>query len=93
MEASGAIDEGLGFHGSKTGHVVGAWSDGAENSVMETTWGVSPKQLKVSAAMKAHLADQKQALVFHDRENGPDWLYSFVAKGELRRYPQGCACR
>lgn len=62
--------------------IVGAWADGAENSVMDIAERGDWEKLVASAAMKGHLADQKSVLVFQTGE-GKSALYSFQAKGEL----------
>lgn len=63
------IDEALNLKGAPQ-DVVGAWADGAENSVANfhtgTKWADWNK-LVASAAMKGHLADQKQVLVFQEK--------------------------
>lgn len=62
--------------------IVGAWADGAENSVMGITEKGNWDKLVLSAAMKGHLADQKQVLVFQNGK-GNSALYSFEADGDL----------
>ena len=61
--ASSYIDRELG-EDSKTFSIVGAWADGAENSVATVHPATNFETLRVSGAMKGHLADQKQVLVF-----------------------------
>lgn len=82
LKASQDVDKSLGLDATDKS-IVGAWSDGAENSIMTTVndseWG----KLKVAAAMKAHLANQKQALVFQEDRAGPAKLLNFDAPGDL----------
>jgi hypothetical protein len=80
--ASQDIDRSLGLRSTDMG-AVGAWSDGAENSIMTTVHGGSFEELMVAAAMKASIAEQKAALVFKDDPAGTSWLFSFPAKGDL----------
>ena len=63
--------------------VIGAWKDGAENSVMSTSSGMSPDQLRDSASMLGSLANQKQVLTFHEHPEGESFLHHFDAKGSL----------
>jgi hypothetical protein len=62
---------------------IGAWSDGAENSIMTEIDGGTFDQLRVAAAMKAHIADQKATLIFQEQDGGDAHLYHFEATGEL----------
>jgi hypothetical protein len=68
-EASSYIDKELKLAGL-TKDVVGAWSDGAENSVANfhggTKW-TDWSKLVTAASMKGHLADQKSVLVFQEK--------------------------
>lgn len=57
---------------------LGAWSDGAENSVVQYTMRSSYKDLRVAAAMKGLLAEQKAVIVFKEGK-GPARVYSFDA--------------
>ena len=81
-QAAKEIDEGLKLRSHNTA-AVGAWSDGAENSIMSEIDGGTLEELLVGAAMKAHLAEQKDALVFQDDPDGDQFLYSFHADGDL----------
>lgn len=74
--ASAEIDKQLGID-SKDSDIIGAWADGAENSIMSISQHASLDQLRVSGAMKGYLADQKSVLLFHDREDAPAVLYKF----------------
>ena len=87
LKASQDVDRSLGLDGSDKS-VIGAWSDGAENSVMTTVQDSDYSKLKIAAAMKAHLANQKQALVFQQDAAGPAHLYDLNAKGSLESIHQ-----
>jgi hypothetical protein len=86
--ASSEVNHGMRIDARDT-DAIGAWSDGAENSIMTVAHGASFEQLKVAAAMKAHLADQKAALVFKEAPAGKSVLFSFDAKGDLNTIHQG----
>lgn len=74
-KASFDIDGKLGIPGTQK-PVVGAWADGAENSTMlETSNKVPPEALRLSAAMKGALGQQKAVLVFNADKDGPNALY------------------
>jgi len=80
-QASQEIDRQLGIR-SEDHDIIGAWTDGAENSMMSISradWD----HLKLSAAMKGHLADQKSVLVFRQTDQGKSVLYSFPRTGSL----------
>jgi len=62
-KAAGYIDSKLGIN-SKNFAAIGAWSDGAENSLMVIAPGASVPQMRAASAMKGYLADQKAVLVF-----------------------------
>lgn len=80
-DASEFIDKSLGI--VATHHdIIGAWADGAENSVASIIPTSKWDNLRVGAAMKGHLADQKSVLVFQQGA-GDAVLYSFEAKGSL----------
>jgi 8-oxo-dGTP pyrophosphatase MutT (NUDIX family) len=88
MAAAAEIDHGLGIDSNSVG-VVGAWQDGAENTLVTKTQHASWDQLATSAAMKAHLTNQKAALVFQGDPEGHSVLYSFHAKGEVGQIHSG----
>lgn len=88
MEASREVDQQLGVHGQQLG-VVGAWSDGAENSTMTISPNASLEQLRLSAAMKGALADQKAVLVFARDNAGPDVFFSGQVRGDVAAIHQG----
>jgi hypothetical protein len=73
--ASHEVDNALSIEGVRH-DAIGAWSDGAENTIVTTVGGnESWDKIKVSAAMKGHLADQKAVLVFKQNEEGSAALY------------------
>ena len=82
LKASQDVDRSLGLDASDKS-IIGAWADGAENSIMTTVNDSDYGKLKLAAAMKAHLANQKQALVFQEDRAGPAKLLSFNATGDL----------
>ena len=81
-KASAEIDQALGLK-THDSQAVGAWSDGAENSMMTEVEGGTFDQLRVAAAMKAHLAQQKAALIFQEDPAGKETLVHFAATGSL----------
>lgn len=68
------IDNALGLQGEHAG-VVGAWADGAENSTMTEASNRDGEALRLSAAMKGWLGEQKAVLVFNPDKAGPAALY------------------
>jgi hypothetical protein len=72
-QASAEIDAGLRVEAKDVG-VVGAWKDGAENTLVTNVTHADWDRLTASAAMKAHLSNQKAALVFLPGE-GDSALY------------------
>ena len=81
------IDERLNLHGHSI-DAIGAWSDGAENSMVTRADGVSWELLELAVAMKAFLANQKDALVFQQQDDGKAQLFHFEAKGNLDKIHQ-----
>jgi len=80
--ASQDINDRIGLTGVKEVDIIGAWKDGAENSLMSRTdsdWN----ETVLSAVMKGHLADQKSVLVFQQQERGVSVLAQFDVKGKL----------
>jgi len=63
--------------------IIGAWADGAENSVMDVVASSNWDKLMLSGAMKGHIADQKSVLIFQQQDGGTSALSKFEAKGEL----------
>ena len=83
-KASADVDSALGKTPIDAKNVVGAWTDGAENSLMLTMprdW--SHDQAKVAMAMKGWLGDQKSALLFTPDKAGNSFIASFPVKGKL----------
>jgi hypothetical protein len=81
--ASHDVDRRMGMRTVQSS-AIGAWSDGAEPSVMTQTKGESWDRLKLAAAMKGHLGDQKAVLVFKEGEPGGSAIKaSFPATGSL----------
>lgn len=69
QRASHEIDTALGIKGTRH-DAIGAWSDGAENTIVTTVEGNENwDKLRVSAAMKGHLADQKAVLIFKQNDD------------------------
>jgi len=82
LDAAQDIHEKMGVEATHTPG-IGAWSDGAEPTIMSTSTGMDPDQLDTSAAMLGSLANQKQVLTFHEDPNGSSFLHHFDAKGGL----------
>jgi len=85
--ASADINSKVGIQGAQEVNIIGAWSDGAENSIMsrsDADW----EHIKLASVMKGHLADQKAVLVFQQGE-GPATLAQFEAKGSLDKIHKG----
>lgn len=61
---SDEVDAALGIKGSSHANAIGAWADGAENSIIVEMPGASHPQARLAMAMKGHLADQKSVLLF-----------------------------
>jgi hypothetical protein len=80
--ASAEVDRQLGNKGQDT-DIIGAWADGAENSVMTVIDNADWDRMKTAAAMKGYLADQKSVLIFQDDEAGEAALFKFKATGSI----------
>jgi hypothetical protein len=80
---SSYIDSQLGLHGASNKNVIGAWADGAENSLMVVAPGASPDVMRAAMAMKGYLADQKSVLMFQPHEDGTHLMLSFPQTGKL----------
>jgi hypothetical protein len=88
-KASADVDSQLGKTPVEAHSVVGAWSDGAENSLkleMPKDW--SFEQAKIAMAMKGWLGDQKSALVFRPDPGGNAFMASFNMVGQLDQIHQ-----
>lgn len=77
------IDGQLGLKESERS-VIGAWSDGAENSVLAHLPDASWDEIKLSAAMKGYVGDQKAVLAFKQDDGGDALLYQMHAAGDLK---------
>ena len=75
------IDKALGIT-SENHPAIGAWADGAENSMMVVSPGASTAQIRAASAMKGYIADQKAVLVFHPSHTGRNFLASFDVEGK-----------
>ena len=82
-EASKDIDAKLGKQPVEAHNVIGAWSDGAENSLLLRMPGWTPAEARVALAMKGYIGDQKSALLFNPDPSGAAFVASFPVKGEL----------
>ena len=71
MQAAADIDKRLGIK-SEQASAIGAWKDGAENSIVINTPSANPTLARAAAAMKGYIANQKSVLVFEDGD--PDQL-------------------
>jgi len=79
------VDQTMGITPDWTHDVVGAWTDGAENSAMMHFGSMSWEDLRTVMAMKGYLANQKQVLAFQARDtNAPDFLAQFAATGNVK---------
>ena len=76
------INDKVGVRDAKEVNIIGAWTDGAENSLMsraESNWD----RIVLATVMKGYIADQKAVLVFEQQDKGTDALIQFEAKGTL----------
>ena len=88
-KASADVDVRLGKNPVEATNVVGAWSDGAENSLqLKMPKGWSHDEAKVAMAMKGWLGDQKSALLFTPDKNGNAFIASFPMTGKLDQIHQ-----
>lgn len=65
---------------SKEQAAIGAWADGAENTVIADVHETSWDTLVAVGAMIGSVANQKAVLVFQAKEGGKEFLASFDAK-------------
>ena len=82
-QASADVDNKLGKTPVTPTNVVGAWSDGAENSLQLKMKGWSHDEAKVALAMKGWLGDQKSTLLFTPDKTGNSFIASFPMTGKL----------
>lgn len=73
-QAANEIDGEMGMPHTNT-DIVGAWKDGAENSLLTESADNNMANLKFSAAMKGYLGNQKAVLVFSSDQNGKSAMY------------------
>jgi hypothetical protein len=83
-QASADIDRALGKPSADQADVIGAWADGAENSLMVSMPGWTHDEARVASAMKGYIADQKSVLLFEpDIGNNDSYLATFQSRGDL----------
>ena len=87
-QAATEIDTALSLDSAHSS-IVGAWSDGAENSVLSEVKNPSWDQLRLSGAMKGYLADQKSVLLFKQDDKGEAVLYKWAIPGTLESAHKG----
>lgn len=76
--AANQINKAIGINATVQSG-IGAWSDGAENSLMETVTSKSSyEDIRASAAMQGLLGDQKAVLPFKIDAQGKDALYQMT---------------
>lgn len=80
-QASDFIDGRLGISG-ESHPAIGAWADGAENSMMFSAPGATTEQMRAASAMKGWLADQKSVLIFDPTPNGDAFMAHFDVAGK-----------
>jgi len=83
QQASTEIDRALGKPPSTHTSVIGAWRDGAENSLLISKPGWTRNEARLAGAMKGWLADQKSVLVFQPAKTGDSFMATFEAQGKL----------
>lgn len=67
---------------SESHTAVGSWGDGREGSIVTTTASSRDfESVRVAAAMKGLLADQKAVIAFRERPEGKATLYHFDVSG------------
>lgn len=74
------VDRAFGNRGAHVG-AIGAWSDGAENTIVQFTGGPDYSTLKACAAMKGYLAEQK-AVIFFKAGEGEQKMHTFEIEKE-----------
>jgi hypothetical protein len=62
---------------------VGAWSDGAENSIMLSWSGENPAVERAALAMEGYIADQKSVLYFQPDTQAEEFIARFTAEGDV----------
>jgi hypothetical protein len=82
-QAGAEIDRAIGRAPASSRDVIGAWKDGAENSLMLRMPGWTHEQARAAEAMRGWLADQKSALLFEPHQGGHAFEASFPATGKI----------
>lgn len=81
------IDDLVGLDSTPSA-AIGAWSDGAENSIISLIQNGDPEDMRAAAAMKGLIAEQKAVLLFQEGEGANDFLGSFTVNGKLEEVHQ-----
>lgn len=82
-KVSRLIDHEVGLRIHTDHEAVGTWDDGAEESIVTIAKDATMEQLKLAAAMKGYLANQKSVLVFHENPQGNSTICSFDMEGDV----------
>lgn len=82
-EASDFIDQSLGLKDANNAAAIGAWRDGAENSLVVSMPGATYDEAAVAMAMKGYVGDQKSVVVFEPDMAGENYMARFEATGDL----------
>jgi hypothetical protein len=82
LKASAEIDASLGLRGQQLA-AIGAWKDGAENTVVTDWKSGDYEKIKLAEVMKGSLANQKSVLLFRDHPGGTAVLAEFQATGQV----------
>jgi len=88
IKAARDINKLIGFE-SEEHSAIGAWLDGAENSVMSVTHGATMAQLRTAAAMEGALANQRSVMIVNENVGGKGLLYHFDVKGDVQSIHDG----
>ena len=75
------INQRLGLR-ARNSSVIGAWADGAENSMLFQMAGDDPELERVALAMQGYIADQKAVLHFRPHADGKEWMARFSMRGD-----------
>jgi len=62
---------------------IGAWADGAENSLMIRMPGATHDEAVIASALKGYTADQKSVLLFEPHATGDAYMAMFKAQGNV----------
>jgi hypothetical protein len=77
------VDLTVGISNKSEKSAIGAWKDGAESTTVMIAPAATPEQLRLSAAMKGWLGQQKAVLSFAANPAGKGIMYSGLATGSL----------